>query len=94
MSLFFRRQLLLALLSLGLLSLSFRSPTPPPTPCAVYGFLAETCPVSQQATLPRRELPARYAARRGACASRARFRARGLPPPRWLARLCKGSGQH
>jgi peroxiredoxin len=40
---------------------------PPPSgkqlPFTVYVFLAETCPISQQATLPLRELHARYAAR-------------------------------
>ncbi|RZK21462.1 MAG: redoxin domain-containing protein [Hymenobacter sp.] len=41
---------------------------PPPAPrqqlpFTVYIFLAETCPISQQATLPLRELHARYAAR-------------------------------
>jgi hypothetical protein len=40
---------------------------PPPVPhkqlpFTVYVFLAETCPISQQATLPLRELHARYAA--------------------------------
>ncbi len=32
-------------------------------PFTVYVFLAESCPISQQATLPLRELHARYAAR-------------------------------
>jgi hypothetical protein len=41
---------------------------PPPAPgkqlpFTVYVFLAESCPISQQATLPLRELHARYAAR-------------------------------
>ena len=41
---------------------------PPPAPgkqlpFTVYVFLAETCPISQQATLPLRELHAKYAAR-------------------------------
>lgn len=41
---------------------------PPPAPgkqlpFTVYVFLAESCPISQQATLPLRELHAKYAAR-------------------------------
>ena len=49
---------LLLLLLLGLLSGA--GPAPRAT---VYVFLAETCPISQAATLPLRELHARYGAR-------------------------------
>lgn len=62
MSLLFPRQLFLLLLAgLGLLSLAARPAAPRPR-ATVYVFLAESCPISQQATLPLRALHARYGA--------------------------------
>lgn len=59
--------LLLAILLLGGRGqVGQAGPLPPPAkqlPFTVYVFLAESCPISQQATLPLRELYARYAAR-------------------------------
>ena len=45
-----------------LLLLQLLSFTPPPAKATVYVFLADTCPISQAATLPLRELHGRYAA--------------------------------
>lgn len=53
--------LLLALLLGGAPLASAGRPAAPRLPLTVYVFLAETCPISQQATLPLRALYARYA---------------------------------
>ena len=55
------QKLRLALLPLVLLTLAAR-PAAPVSKATVYVFLAETCPISQQAALPLRELYARYKA--------------------------------
>ncbi|QKG53588.1 hypothetical protein [Hymenobacter sp. BRD67] len=51
---------LLVLAGLGLVGSASR-PAAPRLPVTVYVFLAESCPISQQATLPLRALYARYA---------------------------------
>lgn len=50
---------LATLLLVALLALAARPAAPRPT-ATVYVFLEETCPISQQAALPLRELHARY----------------------------------
>ncbi|RYY13462.1 MAG: redoxin domain-containing protein [Cytophagaceae bacterium] len=63
MKLFLLTQLLAALLfGSGRPNSSVRPAPPRQQRVTVYVFLAETCPISQQATLPLRELHARYAA--------------------------------
>ena len=61
MRLFFSlKPLVLLLLSVAGLASGAR-PAAPRLPLTVYVFLAETCPISQQATLPLRVLHGRYA---------------------------------
>jgi hypothetical protein len=58
--------LLLTTLLVGRGQVGQAGPPPAPgkqLPFTVYVFLAESCPISQQATLPLRELHAKYAAR-------------------------------
>ena len=63
MKLFLLIQLLAALLfGSGRPGLAVRPAPPRQQRVTVYVFLAESCPISQQATLPLRELHARYAA--------------------------------
>jgi len=57
---FLAKFLLIGLLGLGLLAGAAR-PVAPRLPLTVYVFLAETCPISQQATLPLRALHRQYA---------------------------------
>jgi hypothetical protein len=58
---FFSAKILLGLLvGVGLL-VSGARPAAPRLPLTVYVFLAETCPISQQATLPLRALHSQYA---------------------------------
>lgn len=59
---FFLSQLLVLWLLAGPLGSRAGRPAPPRLPLTVYVFLAESCPISQQATLPLRALHGRYAA--------------------------------
>ena len=61
MKLFFSSKTLASLLLSVALLASASRPAAPRLPLTVYVFLAETCPISQQATLPLRALHARYA---------------------------------
>jgi hypothetical protein len=61
MKLFFSLLLGIALLLGGAGLAGAGRPAAPRLPLTVYVFLAETCPISQQATLPLRALHARYA---------------------------------